>query len=53
MEDRMEQRLNYAKASPGGVKAMLDLEKYLHGSGLEHGLLHLIKMRASQINGCA
>ena len=49
----MEQRLNYAKAAPGGIKAMLDLEKYVHGSGLDHGLLHLVKMRASQINGCA
>jgi AhpD family alkylhydroperoxidase len=32
---------------------MLGLEKYVHTSGLEHSLLHLIKMRASQINGCA
>ena len=49
----MEQRLNYVPLAPGGIKAMLDLEKYLHSSGLDHGLLHLIKMRASQINGCA
>jgi AhpD family alkylhydroperoxidase len=53
MEEAMEQRLNYVPLAPGGIKAMLDLEKYLNGSGLEHGLLHLIKMRASQINGCA
>jgi AhpD family alkylhydroperoxidase len=32
---------------------MLGLEKYLHECGLEEGLLHLIKLRASQINGCA
>ena len=32
---------------------MLAVEKYLAGCGLEHKLLHLIKMRASQINGCA
>ena len=32
---------------------MLGLEKYLHDCGLEVGLLHLIKLRASQINGCA
>jgi AhpD family alkylhydroperoxidase len=32
---------------------MLGLEKYLHQSGLEESLLHLIKLRASQINGCA
>jgi AhpD family alkylhydroperoxidase len=49
----MEQRLNYATAAPGGVKAMLDLEKYVRGCGLEHSLLELVKMRASQINGCA
>jgi len=49
----MEQRLNYAKVAPSGVKVMLDLEKYVRGSGLEHSLLELVKMRASQINGCA
>jgi len=49
----MEQRLNYAAAAPGGVKAMLDLEKYVRGCGLEHSLLELVKMRASQINQCA
>jgi AhpD family alkylhydroperoxidase len=32
---------------------LLGLEKYLHECGLEIGLLHLIKLRASQINGCA
>src|SRR5277367_1413014 len=32
---------------------MFALEKYLAESGLEHGLMHLMKMRASQINGCA
>jgi AhpD family alkylhydroperoxidase len=32
---------------------MLGLESYLHQSGLEIPLLHLIKLRASQINGCA
>lgn len=29
------------------------LEQYLHGSGLEEQLMHLVKLRASQINGCA
>lgn len=46
-------RLNYAEAAPGGYKAMLALEVYLRHCGLEPGLLHLIKTRASQINGCA
>jgi len=32
---------------------MLGLERYLHGCGVEEGLLHLVKLRASQINGCA
>lgn len=49
----MEPRFNYAKSSPGAVKAMLDMERYLHGCGLEEPLLHMIKLRASQINGCA
>jgi len=49
----MEQRINYAKVAGGGVHAMLGLEKYLHNSSIEEGLLHLIKLRASQINGCA
>jgi len=49
----MKARIDYRKASPGALKAMLDIEAYLAKSGLEHTLLHLIKMRASQINGCA
>jgi AhpD family alkylhydroperoxidase len=35
------------------MKAMLGLEKYISECGLDHGLIHLLKMRASQINGCA
>ena|SRR5947209_5451414 len=46
-------RLNLAHLAPGGYHAMLLLEKFLHDSGLEAPLLHLIKLRASQINGCA
>jgi AhpD family alkylhydroperoxidase len=49
----MKARFEYAKAAPGAYQAMLGLEKYLHGCGLEASLLHLIKLRASQINGCA
>ena len=40
-------------AAPGAYKAMLGLEQYLHDCGLEGSLIHLIKLRASQINGCA
>jgi AhpD family alkylhydroperoxidase len=32
---------------------MYQLEQYIHNSGLEESLVHLVKMRASQINGCA
>jgi AhpD family alkylhydroperoxidase len=49
----MEPRLNYLKVAPDGYKAMLGLEMYLHKCGLEEPLLHLIKLRTSQINGCA
>ena len=49
----MKQRYNYFKAAPDAYKAMINLETYLQGCGLEGGLLHLIKMRVSQINGCA
>jgi AhpD family alkylhydroperoxidase len=49
----MEQRFNYFKAAPDAYKALSGVEAYLHSCGLEEGLLHLIKLRASQINGCA
>jgi AhpD family alkylhydroperoxidase len=49
----MESRLNYAKAFPEGVHALLNLGKIIKDSGLEHSLLELVKIRASQLNGCA
>jgi AhpD family alkylhydroperoxidase len=49
----MEARFNGAELSAGGFKAMLGLEQYLHSCGLEMKLIHLIKLRASQVNGCA
>jgi AhpD family alkylhydroperoxidase len=49
----MTQRLNYTKVSPDGFKAMRGLQAYVDGCGLEHQLMELVKMRASQINGCA
>ena len=49
----MQARINYVKVAPGAYKAMSGLEEYVDASGLEAQLLHLIKMRASQINGCA
>lgn len=44
---------NPFKAAPAGVKAMMALEATLQDSGLEHSLMELVKLRASQINGCA
>lgn len=49
----MKQRLNYAQQAPGGMKAMLDMEKFVKSSGLDLTIFELIKTRASQINGCA
>ncbi|HRQ32523.1 MAG TPA: carboxymuconolactone decarboxylase family protein [Anaerolineales bacterium] len=49
----MEPRLNYSKVAPEGVEGLSKLEGYVRKSGLEHSLLELVKMRASQINGCA
>ena len=49
----MSERINYAKVTPEGYRAMSGLERYVRGSGLEPSLLELVKLRASQINGCA
>jgi len=49
----MQQRLDYQKAAPDALKAMLGIEKYAANSGLEYSLYELIKTRASQINSCA
>ena len=49
----MTARLDYRKFAKEPLKAMLDLEAYLEQCGLAPALLHLIKLRASQINCCA
>lgn len=49
----MKARINYSVVSPEAMKAMVGLEKYLASSGLEKPLYELVKLRASQINGCA
>jgi AhpD family alkylhydroperoxidase len=49
----MSPRLDYKAVSPAAFKAMLGMETCVRGSGLEHSLLELVKMRVSQINGCA
>lgn len=49
----MQPRLDFYKASPDAAKAMLALEAAVDALGLEPGLLDLVRLRASQINGCA
>ncbi len=49
----MKQRLNYNSASPEAFAAMLGLESAVRKSSIELSLRELVKMRASQINGCA
>jgi AhpD family alkylhydroperoxidase len=50
----MHPRLNdHIKFAPEAVKAMMALEASIAKSGLEESLRHLVKLRASQINGCA
>ena len=49
----VQQRMNYVAAAPGGFKAMSGVEAYLASGSIEPPLRHLVKVRASQINGCA
>jgi len=52
-EPRTEPRLKYYRASPGAYQALKALQDYVEASGLERSLLELVKLRASQLNGCA
>jgi AhpD family alkylhydroperoxidase len=47
------ERLSAPKVAPDGYKALSGVETYLRQCGLERSLIDLLKMRASQINGCA
>ena len=49
----MEPRLKGFEVAPEGLQTMLKLEHYVNACGLENSLLHLIRVRASQICGCA
>ncbi|MCC8391576.1 carboxymuconolactone decarboxylase family protein [Paraburkholderia sp. MMS20-SJTR3] len=49
----MEQRLDFYKANPAAVKALLGVEERIGKSALEKSLAELVRLRASQINGCA
>jgi len=53
MNTLSQPRLDYSKVAPHIFQAMLALEKAVLATGLEHSLLELIKLRVSQINGCA
>ncbi|KRE86033.1 alkylhydroperoxidase [Rhodanobacter sp. Soil772] len=49
----MNQRLDFYKSSPEAIKAMVGLEQRIGKSSLEKPLIELVRLRASQINGCA
>lgn len=49
----MNPRLDYYSASPKAMKAMIAMEALTSNLSIEPALLHLIKIRASQVNGCA
>lgn len=49
----MQARLNANEVAPEAMRAMGALEAYVKRCGLEPGLIELVKMRVSQINGCA
>jgi AhpD family alkylhydroperoxidase len=49
----MQARLNFYKAAPDAYQAVAALEAYVQSSGIEKRHIHLIKLRASIINGCA
>src|SRR5690242_6815670 len=49
----MKARIDLMQVNPGIMRAMLGLERQVRQAGLDHKLLDLVRMRASQINGCA
>ncbi|HEY4431595.1 MAG TPA: carboxymuconolactone decarboxylase family protein [Paenibacillus sp.] len=49
----MKMRLDYMKVQPEAFQTLMKLEGYVKNSDLDHNLLELVKIRASQINGCA
>lgn len=49
----MTTRFEFGKVEPAAYQAMMGVENYVRKSGLDHTLIELIKIRASQINGCA
>ena len=53
VKDIMKARIDLMHAAPGVIHAMLGLERQIRQAGFDEGLLNLVRMRASQINGCA
>jgi AhpD family alkylhydroperoxidase len=53
MMEQMEQRVNLLTVAPAGLAAMRGVETYVENSGLDAKLILLVKIRVSQINGCA
>lgn len=53
MTDTMQPRLDYREVAPGALEAMYAVERYTRNSGLDRKLLELVRLRASQLNGCA
>ena len=49
----MQSRVNFYKAAPEAYQAVAALENYVQNSGIEKRHIHLLKLRASVINGCA
>lgn len=49
----MEARLNFYKSNPDAMRVMTTLEDRIQKSGLEKSMVELVRLRASQINGCA
>lgn len=49
----IQQRMNINEADPQAYQPMYAMEKYIHAAGLGEDLLALVKIRASQLNGCA
>src|SRR4026209_2993239 len=49
----MKARIDFAKFVPKVMQALYPMAKSANGSGLDHRLLELVKMRTSQLNGCA
>src|SRR5580698_6508876 len=52
-KDIMTARINLTHVTPGIIQAMLGLERQVRRAGFDQSLLELVRMRTSQINGCA